>query len=144
LEWVRALPGATDRVSVYHSQPRRENLRCPEFIVSREIPPTIQRSNFKPRCASSYTRLTVDQVGCQRWYPIILALSPAIFDRYVSALNVAGSPQARCAMEESDHRVAGCCARAASGHVTAAPPRRLMKSCRLMALRAPRSARSGP
>src|SRR6478672_10561042 len=67
LEWVRALPGATDRVSVYHSQPRRENLRCPEFIVSREIPPTIQRSNFKPRCASSYTRLTVDQVGCQRW-----------------------------------------------------------------------------
>ena len=43
-------------------------------------------------------------------------------------------------MEEPDHRVAGCGAHAASGHVTAAPPKRLMKSCRLMALRASRPA----
>ena len=81
--------------------------------------------------------LPANQLGRQRGQPIDLILGPAIFDRNVLALDIAGVFQAlaKCRadgpatasgdrlLEEPDHRHRGCCARAASGHVAAAPPR---------------------
>src|SRR5215472_18221604 len=70
----------------------------------------------------------------ERGQPIQLALGPAVFDRDVLALRVAGileplakRPQTiaiavrRLAVEEPDHRHRGRRARAASGHAAAAP-----------------------
>ena len=38
--------------------------------------------------------LATNQIGRQRWQPIVLALRPAIFDRHVLALDIAGFVQA--------------------------------------------------
>ena len=90
--------------------------------------------------------LAADQIGRQRRQPVVLALRPAIFDRDVAALDVAGSRSgpggtrpracANCggmlAMRNPITGIAGCCARAASGHAAAAPPSSVMNSRRLI------------
>ena len=87
--------------------------------------------------------LTADQIGRQRRQPVVLTLRPAVFDRDVLALDEAGFLQA-LAERRHDVRVrraivplrnpitgiAGCCARAASGHAAAAPPSSVMNSRR--------------
>ena len=79
-----------------------------------------------------------------------LALRPAIFDRHVLALDIAGFAQALAERAQTVRGtrpadsplrnpitgIAGCCARAASGHAAAAPPRSVMNSRRL--IRSPR------
>ena len=78
--------------------------------------------------------LTADQIGRQCRQSIILTLRPAIFDRHILALDIAGFAQALAERVNEVQRIlgdpllrnpitgiAGCCARAASGH---APPRR--------------------
>ena len=79
--------------------------------------------------------LSANQFGRQRRQPIELILGPAVFDRHVLALDIAGvlqalakcaqtvrvSRQAMCGSRNPITGIAGCCARAASGH---APPRR--------------------
>ena len=97
-----------------------------------------------PNAAMTITS-TLNQVGCQRWQPIIIALSPAVFDRHVSALNVADLAQTAINAVTSARRasgdvpwrnpttgIAGCCARAAYGHAAAVPPSSVMNSRRLM------------
>ena len=77
-----------------------------------------------------------DQFGGQRRQPIVLALRPAVFDRDVLALGIAGFAQAFAECRQIGRHaggaplsrnpitgIAGCCARAASGHAAAAPPR---------------------
>ena len=75
----------------------------------------------------------------------VLILGPAVFDRHVLALDVAGSlsgpDEMRADVREivSDDEVlrnpitgiVGCCARAAIGHAAAAPPSSVMNSRRL-------------
>ena len=78
--------------------------------------------------------LTADQIGGQRRQSIVLTLRPTIFDRHVLAFDIAVSfkpwrnAATRCAQRSGDALwrnpitgIAGCCARAASGH---ALPRR--------------------
>ena len=78
--------------------------------------------------------LPANQIGRQRRQSIELILGPAVYDRHVLALDIAGLLQAlaKCAQTVRDVSgdvasrnpitgIAGCCARAASGH---APPRR--------------------
>ena len=74
----------------------------------------------------------------------ILTLGPAIFDRHVRALDVAqlaagpGGMRADASaivsaswrQETRSRGIAGCCARAASGHAAAAPPSSVMNSRR--------------
>ena len=78
-----------------------------------------------------------NQFGRQRRQPIELSLGPAVFDRHVLALDIAALLQAlakyaqivrvrrvrRCGARNPITGIAGCCARAASGHAAAAPPR---------------------
>ena len=65
----------------------------------------------------NHGHLTANQIGRQRRQSIVLVLRPAIFDRHVPALDIAGFAQAlaerahtvrvpvrRCAAEEPDHR----------------------------------------
>ena len=89
--------------------------------------------------------LTANQFGRQRRQPIELVLRPAIFDRYVLALDVARVLQTLAEMRADGPQtasgdtawrnpitgIAGCCARAASGHAAAAPPSSVMNSRRL-------------
>ena len=102
---------------------------------------------------SDHCHLTAYQIGCEVGQSIVLVLRPAILDRHVLALDVAGFTDAlpecghkkcslsrRQAAEESDYRHRGCCARAASGHAAAAPPSSVMNSRRLMLSLRPRSA----
>src|SRR5262249_55207228 len=86
-----------------------------------------------------YRYLPANQFGRQRRQPLELPLSPAIFDRHVLALDIAAVLEA---LAECAHTVrkrvgdvpprnpitgmAGCCARAASGHAAAAPPSSVM------------------
>jgi hypothetical protein len=87
----------------------------------------------------------VDQFHGQPWQPVIVAMRPAIFDGNVLAFDEPQSPKpcrnaARRCMESAGDRalmkpitgIAPCCARAASGHATAAPPISVMNSRRLM------------
>src|SRR5262249_23770422 len=73
------------------------------------------------------------------------ALPPQVFDRHVPALDIAGFRQAlakrgqelciltrRPSLRNPTTGIAGCCARALSGHATAAPPTAKMNSRRLM------------
>lgn len=83
---------------------------------------------------------SVNQIGCQRRQPIKLIVSPAIIDRHVLALDKASILQAlaeraqkvRELLRKPTTGIAACCARAASGHVAAAPPSKVMNSRRLM------------
>ena len=81
--------------------------------------------------------LPADQFGRQRRQPIHLILGPAVFDRHVLALDIAGVFQAltKCAQTvayvsgDAGWRnpitgIVGCCARAAIGHAVAAGPPR--------------------
>ncbi len=65
----------------------------------------------------NHGHLATDQIGRHRRQPIVLALRPAIFDRYVAAIDVAGFAQPfekggqgprvslrRLGVEKSDHR----------------------------------------
>src|SRR5262245_39111631 len=75
-----------------------------------------------------------------------MPLRPALLDRHIPALAVTGLGETltKCtaerepnlgwarAVKDTDHRHAPDCARAASGQATAAPPRRVMKSRRLL------------
>ena len=86
--------------------------------------------------ADDHGDLTADQIGRQSRQASVLALRPAIFDRHVAALDVAGFVQALAerAHDGPSNRsgdvlprnpttgIAGCCARAAIGHAAAAPP----------------------
>ena len=87
--------------------------------------------------------LPANQFGRQRRQPIGLILGPAVFDRHVLALDIAGVLQALAKCAQSDPQnsgdlalrnpitgIAGCCARAASGHAAAAPPSSVMNSRR--------------
>ena len=78
---------------------------------------------------------TADQVGRQFRQAIVVIVRPAVFDRHVAALDVAGFAQALaecrhaiCGRRRPTRRsrnpitgIAGCCARAASGHAAALP-----------------------
>ena len=92
---------------------------------------------------------TADQVSHQRRQAIVLALQPVVLDRHVLALDVAGFAKAFAerghivraeasadpALTNPITGIAGCCARAASGHA-AAPPSPAMNSRRF--IRSPR------
>ena len=96
--------------------------------------------------------LPADQFGCQLRQPIEFILGPAVCDRDVLAFDKAGLLQAlaKCAQTvrarvDVEPRnpitgIAGCCARAASGQATAAPPNNVMNSRRLMRPRCLRAA----
>ena len=90
--------------------------------------------------------LAADEIGGQCGQPIIVALRPAVFDRHVLSLDIAGFAQS---LAERGHKrcrsgrasrvlrkpitgIAFCCARAASGHPPIAPASKIMKSRRLM------------
>ena len=88
---------------------------------------------------------SANQFGRQRRQSIDLILGPAVFDRHVLALDIAGVLQAlaKCAQTVRDGSgdvgsrnpitgIAGCCARAASGHAAAAPPSSVMNSRRFI------------
>ena len=82
-----------------------------------------------PPC-DDHRHLAADQIGRQRRQSIVLTFRPAIFDRDVLALDIAGLLQAlaerghacapivtgRSAWRNPITGIAGCCARAASGH----------------------------
>ena len=83
---------------------------------------------------SDHGHLTCDQIGRQIRQPVVLTFRPAIFDRDVPTLDKARfrsglggtrqrvpSARQRPLAENPITGIAGCCARAASGH---APPRR--------------------
>src|SRR5262249_28551405 len=61
--------------------------------------------------------------------PIDLIVGPAVFDGHVLAL---GEARVFQALAKGMQAVAACCARAATGPATAAPPRMVMNSRRLM------------
>src|SRR5262249_53234978 len=77
--------------------------------------------------------LSTNQFGRQRRQPIVLALRPAVFDHDVLALDIAGvfetlarNWSASIVSGDLGSRnpitgIAGCCARAASGHAAPAP-----------------------
>ena len=83
-----------------------------------------------------------DQIGCQVRQPVVLSVRPAVFDRDVMALDKAGLAQTfaerrhviakarRPVRRNPITGIAGCCARAASGHAAAAPPSSVMNSRR--------------
>ena len=92
--------------------------------------------------------LSADQISHQRRQAIVLALQPVVLDRHVLALDVAGFAEAfaerghiarggigRAVWTNPITGIAGCCARAASGHATAAPPISAMNSRRLITVR---------
>ena len=97
--------------------------------------------------ADDHGHLPANQVGRQRRQTVGLILRPAIFDRDVLALDIACFLQALAECESrrvGDRQrcqpcrnpitgIAGCCARAASGHAAAAPPSSVMNSRRLAA-----------
>ena len=94
----------------------------------------------------NHGHLTTNQIGRQRRQSIVLALRPAILDRHVLTLDIAGFLQALAERGHVSARIrsgdaplrnpitgiAGCCARAASGHAAAAPPSSVTNSRRLM------------
>ena len=94
---------------------------------------------------SNHGHLTTNQIGRQSRQSIVLALRPAVFDRHVPALDIAGFAQALAerahdgtAVPSGDALlrnpitgIAGCCACAASGQAAAAPPSSVMNSRRL-------------
>src|SRR5262249_51918332 len=83
---------------------------------SRDLPQT-HLTWQSPSLAELAALLGGDQFGRQRRQPVVLTLRPAILDRHVLTLDLAGSPQTfakrdhvrriplrRCAIEEPDHR----------------------------------------
>jgi hypothetical protein len=85
-----------------------------------------------------------NEVGRQQRKSVVFVVRPAVFDREVLALDIAcllQAPMERgqegCVLagwptvEKPITGTTGCCARAASGHVTATPLRRVMNSRRL-------------
>src|SRR5262245_12911373 len=99
---------------------------------------------------SDHRHLTAYQIGCEVGQYIVLVLRPAILDHDILALDVAGFAnalpecgqiaRARSASAELLRNpitgIAGCCARAASGHAAAVPPSSVMNVRRL--IRSPR------
>jgi hypothetical protein len=94
-----------------------------------------------PAERSDNRHLTTDQIRGQAGQPIVFTLRAAVFDRHALTFGIAEFVQASV---ESGHQVspfvspllrkpttgiAGCCARAASGH-TAVQPRSVMNSRR--------------
>jgi hypothetical protein len=86
--------------------------------------------------------VALDQLGCECWQAIKVAIRPPVFDRHVLCLDVAGFSEASSKALQlwSDRHsrrgwrnpitgVAGCCAPAASGQA-AEPAMTLMKSRR--------------
>ena len=102
------------------------------------------RQRRRSAARGNHGHLTTNQIGRQRRQSIVLALRPAIFDRHVPALDIAGFAQALAERAPDGARtgqairlprnpitgIAGCCARAAIGHAAAAPPRSVMNSRR--------------
>ena len=104
------------------------------------------------RASAITSTLRANQIGRQRRQPIVLALRPAVFDRErsgprrsrvrcsparnaVDSARMTGS-SATQAPRNPITGIAGCCARAASGHAAAAPPSSVMNSRRF--IRSPR------
>ena len=94
---------------------------------------------------SDHRHLTAYQIGCEVGQSVGLVLRPAILDRHILALDVAvftkalaecGQMAARSTGAELLRNpitgIAGCCARAASGHVAAALPSVTINSRRRM------------
>jgi YD repeat-containing protein len=105
------------------------------------------RLGYGRRCGigNDHRYMTTDQIGRERRQSIVLALSPSVFDSHVLALDKAAflQPLAECGHEErrwGKRRapekpitgIAGCCASAASGHPTTAPPSSVMNARRLV------------
>ena len=106
---------------------------------------------FRRECRRGAARhdhvdLAADEVGGQCGQPIIVTLRPAVFDRHVLSLDIAGFAQS---LAERGHKrlqtgrasvlprkpitgIAFCCARKADGHPPIAPASKIMKSRRLM------------
>jgi hypothetical protein len=87
--------------------------------------------------------LPANQFGRQRRQPLPLVLGPPVIDGNVFTLDVAGLLEAltersqairisvrRLAVEDPITGIAGCCARAITGHAAAAPPSSVMNSRR--------------
>ena len=100
--------------------------------------------------------LAADEIGGQGGQPIIMALRPAVFDRHVLSLDIAGFAQSLpergqvpivagwsgdAVLRKPITGIAFCCARKASGHAVAAPPSRMISSRRLTSLPRPASLR---
>ena len=96
-------------------------------------------------CGRDHGRAPANQIGCQHRQSIDLTLRPAVFDRHVLALEIAGvlealakstqtlrPPLGDVGLRNPIIGTADCCARALSGCTTAAPLARMMKSRRLM------------
>ena len=95
-----------------------------------------------------------DEVVDKRRQPVGLAIGPAVFDRHVLAFDITGltKPLAKCIGEVGKSAavcplrnpitgIAGCCARAASGHAAAAPPSSVMNERRF--IQSPRRRATG-
>ena len=97
-----------------------------------------------PAAITATRRRTNSAASCRQ--PIGLIVGPAVFDRHVLALNVAGLLQAlaeptqtlrvpavrRCGVEEPDHRHRRLLRARRSGRAAAAPPSSVMNSRRFM------------
>ena len=108
--------------------------------------------SFGRKCSSSkagrgdHGHATADEVSHERRQAIVLALQPVVLDHHVLALDVAGFVEAFAersrlgARQASADRlltkpttgIAGCCARAANGPRSAAPPASVMNSRRFI------------
>ena len=97
------------------------------------------------RPSHDHIDLAADEVGGQCGQPIIAALRPAVFDRHVLSLDIAGFAQSlaergrlgahgpgELLLRKPITGIAFCCARKADGHPPIAPARKIMKSRRLM------------
>jgi hypothetical protein len=87
-----------------------------------------------PSRRGQHGQAATNQIGGQFRQPVVTTFRPAIFDRDVAPLDVAGFAQALpkctdlaseqlggCSAKNPITGIAGCCPRAASGHAAAAP-----------------------
>src|SRR5262249_35040335 len=84
---------------------------------------------------NEHRHLTANGISRQRGQTIELTFRKTVFDRHVLALDISGCVQSTTECVDRSGPgdpvtrnpppgIAGCCARAASGHATAAPPSR--------------------
>ena len=103
------------------------------------------RTLGRARCGitdcGNYGHPLADQVGRHSWQAVEVTFGPAVLDGDVAALDIARfgealvkrgntrrPPRSGNTSQHADHGIAGCCARAASGHAAAAPPSSVMNS----------------
>src|SRR5262249_58695993 len=76
-----------------------------------------------PPAGGDHSAPPMDQIGNQCWQPIGLVFRPAVVYEDIFALDKSALFEA---LAECETGIAGCCARAASGHPAAAPPSSVM------------------